>query len=106
MFSGLPRGGGRGKDTNQAGKRGPLTRAFPDRAVIRRSSSDSSRGIACFLVTPNAFLRERRLEESRNMLEQGKSVKETAELLGYRHTSNFIIAYRRKFGQTPGASRK
>ena len=55
-----------------------------------------------FNQTPNAFLQERRLEQALAMLEQGRSVKETACVLGYRHSANFIHAFRRKFGHTPG----
>lgn len=59
-----------------------------------------------FGVTMHAFLRDYRLEQGRRMIAEGMGVKETSNTLGYRHPSNFIHAYRRKFGHSPGGARK
>jgi len=60
---------------------------------------------AAFGFTPNAFLQDRRIELGRSMLEKGVSVKETAAILGYHNASNFIHAYHKKYGHTPGQAR-
>ena len=59
-----------------------------------------------FGATMHGFLREYRLEQGRKMIAQGQGVKETSYMLGYRHPSAFIYAYKRKFGQSPGGDRK
>lgn len=52
------------------------------------------------------FLRELRLERARRGLEaEGWSVKQAAFFAGYRHSTNFATAYRRRFGAAPHASR-
>lgn len=56
-----------------------------------------------FGVTMHGFLRDYRLEQGQKMIGEGRSVKETAFILGYRHPSAFINAYRKKFGAPPGA---
>ena len=59
-----------------------------------------------FGVSMHTFLRDYRLEQGQKMVAEGRGVKETAYALGYRHPSNFIAAYRKKFGASPGAQRK
>jgi AraC-like DNA-binding protein len=56
-----------------------------------------------FGATMHAFLRDYRLEQGRKMIAEGQGVKETSNMLGYRHPSAFIYAYKRKFGHSPGA---
>jgi len=47
-------------------------------------------------------LRNRRLEHARQALEEGAaSVKEVAHRVGYNHVSNFIHAYRARYGKPP-----
>lgn len=49
------------------------------------------------------YVRSRRLEKVRDALCQDAiSVTEAAYMAGYNHTSNFITAFRRQFGITPG----
>jgi len=49
------------------------------------------------------YLRQRRLIEAKEALEHaGISIGEASYLAGYNHTSNFISAFRRTFGKTPG----
>ncbi|WP_290580114.1 helix-turn-helix transcriptional regulator [Ketobacter sp.] len=51
------------------------------------------------------FIRSQRLRHARTALEQQRiSIGEAAFLAGYRHPSNFVTAYKREFGITPGAS--
>ncbi len=53
------------------------------------------------------FLRRERLERARQLLEDGDlPVKIVAGRVGYRHLSNFSLAYRRHFGETPGRARR
>ncbi|MBI4829941.1 MAG: helix-turn-helix transcriptional regulator, partial [Nitrospinae bacterium] len=59
-----------------------------------------------FGVSMHMFLRDYRLEQGNKMIAEGRGVKETAYSLGYRHPSNFIAAYRKKFGASPGAHGK
>ncbi|MBI4829660.1 MAG: helix-turn-helix transcriptional regulator [Nitrospinae bacterium] len=59
-----------------------------------------------FGVTMHEFLYDYRLEQGQRMLKAGRSVKETASALGYRHSSAFINTYRKKFGVSPGAHGK
>ncbi|MED5433037.1 MAG: helix-turn-helix transcriptional regulator, partial [Pseudomonadota bacterium] len=56
-----------------------------------------------FQMTPAAYIRQRRLERAQDLLRrQQLSIGEAAYLAGYRHPSNFITAYKRAFGTTPG----
>ena len=56
-----------------------------------------------YQLTPAAYIRQRRLERARDLLRQQQlSIGEAAYLAGYRHPSNFITAYKRAFGTTPG----
>ncbi|MEE2730591.1 MAG: AraC family transcriptional regulator [Pseudomonadota bacterium] len=51
------------------------------------------------------FIRSQRLRHARTALEEQRlSIGEAAFLAGYRHPSNFVTAYKREFGITPGAS--
>lgn len=47
------------------------------------------------------WLRTRRLELAREHLCQGLSVQEVAQLVGYRHASNFTTAFRAHYGVAP-----
>lgn len=49
------------------------------------------------------YVRQRRLEKARDALQrEGISIGEAAYLAGYNHTSNFVTAFKRRFGVTPG----
>jgi AraC-like DNA-binding protein len=56
-------------------------------------------------TTVFAFLRDARLEAARKALEAGTPLplKQLAWELGYQQVSNFVTAFRRRFGVTPGA---
>ena len=52
------------------------------------------------------YVRRRRLERARDALARNElTVGEAAYFAGYRHASNFVTAYRRAFGATPGSGR-
>lgn len=54
-------------------------------------------------LTVFEYVRGRRLDRVRDALRQeALSVSEAAYMAGYSHTSNFITAFRRRFGITPG----
>jgi AraC-like DNA-binding protein len=54
------------------------------------------------------LLLDMRMSAARDMLDQGLEVplKQLAWALGYRQSSNFISAFRRRYGVSPGAYRK
>jgi AraC-like DNA-binding protein len=53
-------------------------------------------------VSPLAYLRRRRLEESMHLLESGRyAVTEVAARVGYDNPSAFSAAFRAQFGITP-----
>ncbi|GAB6261186.1 AraC family transcriptional regulator [Photobacterium sp. R1] len=57
-------------------------------------------GLGCTVFD---YVRNRRLEKARDMMQlENVSVSEAAYLCGYNHPSNFITAFKRKFGITPG----
>ncbi|KDM89807.1 helix-turn-helix transcriptional regulator [Photobacterium galatheae] len=57
-------------------------------------------GLGCTVFD---YVRNRRLEKARDMMQlENISVSEAAYLCGYHHPSNFITAFKRKFGVTPG----
>ncbi|PJX22403.1 hypothetical protein CAP48_16005 [Advenella sp. S44] len=48
-----------------------------------------------------ACVKEYRLQMAQRFLEQGESVEKVALLAGYRHSSNFSTAFKRRFGVNP-----
>lgn len=53
------------------------------------------------------FLRRERLYQAKFLIEnQGRAVKSAAFAVGYRHVSNFTLAYRQFFGQTPAQTQR
>lgn len=58
-------------------------------------------------MTAFAYLRDARLDAARRALEEGTSMplKQLAWELGYGQVSNFVTAFRRRFGVTPGSYR-
>jgi AraC-like DNA-binding protein len=53
-------------------------------------------------MTVMEYVRQRKLEMARNALVvKGRSLQEAAFLAGYEHSSNFISAFKRRFGVTP-----
>lgn len=60
-----------------------------------------------FGATIFQFWREHRLDCARSSLRDGGVlVKEAAHIAGYAHVSNFVTAYRRRFGVSPGVDAK
>ena len=60
-----------------------------------------------FGTTVFEFCRNHRLDRARiSLLERELHVKEAAYEAGYAHVSNFVTAYRRRFGVPPGLDRK
>ncbi len=50
----------------------------------------------------NRYLRERKLHQAKELLEQKHiSIREAASVAGYNHSANFITAYRKLFGDSP-----
>ena len=59
-----------------------------------------------FGTTAFACLRDYRLEEAKQFLQEGKmTVEEVVNVVGYSHLGHFRNAFKRKFGITPGACR-
>ncbi|WP_355660390.1 helix-turn-helix domain-containing protein [Halomonas salifodinae] len=58
---------------------------------------------AAYGCSPIDYLRRRRLARARELLLGGHSVQQAAHLSGYRHASNFITAFRRAYGVSPGS---
>ena len=53
------------------------------------------------------FLTNSRMEKARTLLtEKRKPLKQIARLTGYKHTSNFITAFTKKYNQSPTDFRK
>lgn len=61
-----------------------------------------------FGMTVFSYLLEARLIAARRMLEEGLDIplKQLAWMMGYRQPSNFITAFRRRFGVSPGIYRR
>ena len=58
-------------------------------------------------VSPACFYARMLLERSRGLLQsQALSVKEIGDLLGFKTSSHFIVAFRREFGKTPREYRR
>lgn len=50
-----------------------------------------------------AYLREQRMQQAKLQLaDSGKTIKAIAKTMGFKHTSNFTTAFRKRFGVTPG----
>ncbi|MEH2262176.1 helix-turn-helix transcriptional regulator [Nostoc sp.] len=59
-----------------------------------------------FGTTAFACLRDYRLEQAKQFLQEGKmTVEEVVNVVGYSHLGHFRNAFKRKFGITPGACR-
>jgi len=59
---------------------------------------------AQYKMTVVEYIRQKRLEHARTLLAlEGKSIGETAYLVGYNHPSNFITAFKKQFNITPAA---
>lgn len=58
---------------------------------------------ATYGVAPIDYLRRRRLSAAKDLMLRGYSVQQAAHMSGYRHASNFITAFKKAFGISPGA---
>lgn len=82
--------------------------APPGYADLAREAGMSERRMhagfkARFGTTICRYLRDARMDEARHLIgDLDLPLKEVAWRVGYAHLSNFITAYRRRFGTTPG----
>lgn len=53
-------------------------------------------------LSPQRYIRDRRLEMAANELKRGRLASEIYLDYGYQHLANFTTAFKRKFGITPG----
>jgi transcriptional regulator GlxA family with amidase domain len=54
-------------------------------------------------VCPHAWLFERRMRQAFELLRDGSSVKETADLLGYKKATDFSRTFKKRWGHSPTA---
>jgi AraC-like DNA-binding protein len=66
---------------------------------VRQLERHFAQDLGC---APRQWLEARRLDKAAQLLHAGKSVKETAWELDYKHPSHFIRRFKRRFGCTPG----
>ena len=52
-------------------------------------------------MSPGKYMRERKLDVAMHSIREGKAVHNIALQLGYDNVSNFILAFKKRFGQTP-----
>lgn len=57
-------------------------------------------------LTPRQYLIEKRIEEAKGLLKQGKSISDTCFAVGFESPSSFSLLFKRKTGYTPRAYRK
>ncbi len=68
------------------------------------SSTFKRRFAAQYACTPQAWLREQRLQRAVQLLRQGQHrPSELATVLGFQHHSSFTAAFKSRFGRTPSA---
>ncbi|WP_372454444.1 helix-turn-helix transcriptional regulator [Rhodococcus qingshengii] len=80
---------------NSVAKHHRMSRRYLEMLFARRDES------------PAAYLRGLRMEEARRCLQTVPvpDVSEVAHRVGYRDATSFIRAYRRRYQETPGATR-
>ena len=86
----------------QAASLPAMTEVARAAGVSLRSLTDAFRRFRGY--TPSAFLRERRLQEVRRLLQAGGSdmtVSRAAYALGYVNLGEFARSYRARFGERP-----
>jgi AraC-like DNA-binding protein len=87
-----------------------LFEAFSGDALAKHCGASESTVLRAFRkelgVSPLAYLRRRRLEESLQLLQSGRySVTEVAMRVGYANPSAFAAAFREEFGVSPSSAR-
>lgn len=76
------------------------------RLCARSLSSFKAEFKSLFHTSPGKWLKERRLEHSRYLLEtRDEAVEEIAYASGFRNKSHFIRIFRERYGETPGQFR-
>lgn len=90
--------------------RHPLDTGFPEEGLRRAAGLGKSQLNELFARalgrTPRRYLDERRLEEARSLLRHtGRSVKQVAFALGFRHESHFSLWFKRQEGRAPSVWR-
>ena len=56
---------------------------------------------ACLQMTPTIYIRQKRLAIAAQLLSEGKTVSETAEMSGFSDYSGFIALFKKNYGVTP-----
>ena len=87
-----------------------LFERFPITELVRHCHASESTLLRAFRrelgVSPLAYVRRRRLEESLQLLESGRyAVTEVATRVGYENPSAFAAAFRQQFGLSPSDAR-
>ena len=57
-------------------------------------------------ISPKKWIIKRKIEQAHSLLTEGMSVTDVAFEIGYKNVSNFIKAYKERYGQTPKAMQK
>lgn len=56
---------------------------------------------------PYAYLQQQRMQKALIMLKDtDKTIKQIAKATGFKHTTNFITAFKKRFGNSPGKIKK
>lgn len=85
----------------------PPTLAEIAREVGTNTTTLSKEFQALFGFSVMAYAREQRLQRARRMLEKSeKPINVIAHDVGYRHDSDFVTAFKRRFGLTPRSYRQ
>ncbi|WP_419789108.1 helix-turn-helix domain-containing protein [Mucilaginibacter sp. X5P1] len=75
--------------------------------LANRSRSTFKRDFEkAYSISPQKYIRERKLEAACNELLKGKQASEIYDTYGYENLSNFNTAFKKQFGVTPAAYRQ
>ncbi|WP_448700310.1 helix-turn-helix domain-containing protein [Mucilaginibacter sp. AW1-3] len=75
--------------------------------LANRSRSSFKRDFEkAYAISPQKYIRERKLEAACTELAKGKQASELYDAYGYENLSNFNTAFKKKFGLTPAAYRQ
>jgi len=75
--------------------------------LANRSRSSFKRDFEkTYSISPQKYIRERKLETACSELAKGKQASELYNAYGYENLSNFSTAFKKKFGVTPAAYRQ
>jgi len=75
--------------------------------LANRSRSSFKRDFEkAYSISPQKYIRDRKLEAACSELAKGKQASELYDAYGYENLSNFSTAFKKKFGVTPAAYRQ